>query len=753
MRRIFLILLALHVVAIAQTVAPGKPYNAVNPFVGTAADGNTFPAATLPFGMLQWGPDTRSDGWYHYADKTLRGFSLTHISGAGCPLYADVPILPWLGEVTENPSNGTFTLGFSHDHEQAHPGYYSVVSDNGIKTELAAGLRSGIARFVFPGDSTRTLLLEAGSSATVDEERRKNDASTVAIQGNTVTGTVQSGGFCNSDSTYTLYFALQFAEPVLSIGTWDNSLHPGATTVSGHKAGAWVSFGKSSKPLLAKVGLSFVSTGNAQANLKVEFPGWDFDAVHQAAVRTWTTALGKVEATGGSEEQRVLFYTGLYHMLLSPNLFSDANRDYIGFDGKVRQLQPGEEQYANFSDWDIYRDVVQLHALLYPQRSAQMMQSLVRDAEQSGWLPRWPAANDVTYVMGGDSSAILLSEAYAFGTRGFDAKTALQYMVKGATTYATGPHHQYERPNLGEYLKQGYISLDDGKNESAASNALEYNNADFAVSRMAAALGDQTTADRLLRSAQNWRTLWDAESGFIRPREKDGVFLQGWDPDHLAPHRKNWDKDDQMGFEEGSTWQYTFMLPFNYAGLFRAMGGPAVVIPKLDKFFSKVSGWALPNYTVTNEPDFCAAYAYAWIGAPWKTQQVVDRVQRETFFNKPEGLPGNDDLGATSGVYVWNALGMYPVIPGVGGMVLGTPMFTHTLVKLGNGHTLEIVAEGKGIYVQSVTLNGHSYPSSWLPLKALSGERNLLQFKLGEQPNKSWAAQPEDAPPSFDAPQ
>lgn len=754
MRRLFLFLLALQlpVVVLAQGTKTSTPYDAVNPLIGTAADGNTFPAATLPFGMIQWGPDTRADGWYHYGDKTLRGFSLTHISGAGCPLYADVPVLPWTGEVKENPGGGGYALGFSHDKEQAHPGYYAVETANGVRTELAVGMRSGMARFVFSEGSTRTLLIEAGNSATVDEDGRKADTSAVMIKGDTVTGTVHSGGFCNSYTTYTLYFAFQFAEPFRATGTWDAALHPGATSVSGRKAGAWVSFPESAKPLLAKVSVSFVSQENALANLRGEMPGWDFDAVHRAATSAWTAALGKIDATGGSEEQRVLFFTGLYHMLLSPNLFSDRNGDYTGLDGKVRRLKAGEEQYANFSDWDIYRDVVQLHALLFPQQSGQMMQSLVRDAEQSGWLSRWAAANDNTYVMGGDSEAIVLSEAYSFGVRGFDAQAALKYMVKGATVPGAGLHGQYERPYLEEYLQKGYVSLQGGRDEAAASQTLEYNSADFATSQMAAALGDKATADRLLRSAQNWKKLWDAETGFIRPRQLDGSFLQGWDPDHLAPHHTDWDKSDQLGFEEGSAWQYTFMLPFNYAGLFHAMGGPEVVIPKLDRFFSKVSGWGLPNYTVANEPDFCAAYAYAWAGAPWKTQQVVDRVQRETFFNKPDGLPGNDDLGATSGVYVWNALGMYPVIPGVGGMVLGTPMFPRTTVKLGNGHVLEIVATGKGIYVQGMTLNGRAYTSSWLPLTALGAARNVLEFRMGEEPNKNWAARPGDAPPSYDAP-
>jgi predicted alpha-1,2-mannosidase len=416
----------------------------------------------------------------------------------------------------------------------------------------------------------------------------------------------------------------------------------------------------------------------------------------------------------------------------------------------VRRLRPGEEQYANFSDWDIYRSLLQLQALLLPQQVSQMMQSLVRDAEQSGWLPKWPVANDVSYVMGGDSPALLLSSAWAFGARSFDTAAALKYMLEGATQPGKGLHGGSERPGLEEYLSQGYVPVRDSQ-EYGASITLEYASADFAVSRFADALGDSANAARLLRSSQNWRTLFDRETGFIRPRTADGKFLAGFDPDTLTPHHTNWDKADQLGFEEGSTWQYTWMIPHNYAGLFEVMGGTQSVLPKLDRFFEKLAGWGLPNFTVTNEPDFCAPYVYMWTGYPWKSQKVIDRIRRETFSAQPDGLPGNDDLGATSGVYVWNALGMYPVIPGVGGLVLGTPLFPRATVQLGNGSVLEIRSSGDGIYVQSVKLNGKPYGSAWLPLEKLAAGVNRLEFELGEQPG-SWAAQPASFPPSFDTP-
>ena len=518
MTKLLVGLLLISAAAIAQAGTPLAPYDAVNPFIGTAADGNTFPGASVPLGLLQWGPDTKADGWYHYADQTIRGLSLTHISGAGCSIYADVPILPWTAEVTGPGSSPDYALKFSHAHEQAHPGYYAVEFDNGVKTELTVTAHAGIGRFVFPADALRTLLIKAGNSATIEDEKRKADASTVEIRGtDTVVGSVHSGGFCGSDSNYVLYFALKFARPFSATGTWTATVSPGSTSAAGHKVGAYVSFPRGAEPIDAKVGVSFVSVANALDNLQAEIPGWDFEAVRAAARAWWTDLLGRVRADGGTPEQRAIFYTGLYHMLLSPNLFNDCNGDYIGFDGKVRRLAPEEAQYANFSDWDTYRNVVQLHALLLPEQTGQMMQSLIRDAQESGWLPRWPVANDVSYVMGGDSPAILIAEAHAFGARGFAAGTALQFMLKGATQPGTGPHEQSQRPGLAEYLDKGYIPVGDG-NETGASVTLEYASADFAISRFAAALSDHANADKLLRSAQNWRNLLDAETGFIRPR-------------------------------------------------------------------------------------------------------------------------------------------------------------------------------------------------------------------------------------------
>jgi predicted alpha-1,2-mannosidase len=437
-------------------------------------------------------------------------------------------------------------------------------------------------------------------------------------------------------------------------------------------------------------------------------------------------------------------------MLLAPNLFSDDNGDYTGFDWKVRSLASTKQhaQYANFSDWDIYRNTIQLQSLLVPTRVGDMMQSLVNDADQSGWLPRWPAANDVTYVMNGDSPAVLLSSAYAFGVRNFDTKTALKYMIKAASTPGKGPHNNEERPYLADYLKLGYVPID--KDASAASRTLEYASDDFAIAQMARSLGDTAGYQHFLKQSQNWKNLFDPETRWIRPKNSSGAWLKGFDAEKSLPKRPNAPvSTDQNGFEEGNTYQYTFMIPFDYPELIQRIGGDSAVIPRLDKFFSKLICWGEPCFNMANEPDFVTPYTYVFAGQPWKTQSVVTRIEQQTFNTQSNGIPGNDDLGATSGVYVWNALGLYPGIPGVGGLLIGTPMFPSATMHLGDGRTLSIKASGTGPYVHQVLFKGKENNTSWLPLSDLGSRTSKLDFKLSPTPNKQRGQPANQRPPNF----
>ena len=739
--------------------SPSSPYDAVDPLIGTDGDGNTFPGASLPFGMIQWSPDTNTQAWYIHHQKQIYGFSLTHISGAGCPLYGDFAVLPTTETLTSSPATGLnpYAAQLDHRNEVAHPGYYAVTLGNGIRVEITVADRAGIARLIFPDGAASRLLVNAGSSANTHSTEVKAQRGS-ELYGNSIeltgpdsfTGTVAAGGFCGTDSHYKLYVAGRFDKPYKMSALWqDASILGAANSAQGKHTGAWLDFG-SERQVVLKVGISYVSGAGALKNLQKEIPAWNFDQVRAQARTAWSGLLDRTAVEGGSADQRTIFYTGFYHSFLSPNLFSDEDGQYMGFDDKVHSLTDSKQaaQYANFSDWDIYRNTVQLQALFEPARESDMMQSLVNDAAQSGWLPRWPAANDVTYVMGGDSPVILLSSSYAFGARNFDVETALKYMEKAGTEPGMGPHNGAERPFLADFRKLGYVPAEEDSID--ASRTLEFVNADFAIAQFARNLGDQPEYQSFLKQSENWKNLLDPETRWIRPRNSDGTWLVGFDPERSLPKRPDAPvSTDQYGFEEGNTYQYSFMIPFDYPALIRAMGGDAAVEPRLDKFFSKLICWGEPCFNIANEPDFVTPYTYVFAGLPWKTQDVITRIEQQTFKTTPDGIPGNDDLGATSGVYVWNALGFYPAVPGIGGVVLGTPIFDKAALRLAGGRTLIVTRQGSGIYVQRVSLNGEAYANSWLPLSKLQPGITQLHFIMDAVPNKQRGSAIADRPPAF----
>jgi len=759
---LFALCLTLCAPAFAQT---GSLYDSVDPRIGTAGGGNTFPGAAMPFGMVQWSPDTNTQGFYYYEQKNIHGFSMTHISGVGCPIFADVPVLPWTGEFAISPGKDRkmYAVPFDHSTEQAQPGYYAVTLGDGVRVELTVDERSGIARFHFPEGKPARLLMNTGGSADTDVHMtflppvgREKDGSKVELTGNNgLRGTVTTGGVCGSDTRYTIYIAAKFDQPFESFATWqDDEIHHGERKAEGKHTGAWLDFGDR-REVQMKAGISYVSEANAQENLDKEIQGWSFDAQRAKARTAWTELLDRVKIEGGSPDQRTIFATGLYHSLLFPSLFSDENGEYTGFDRKLHTVAGTQQraQYTNFSDWDTYRNTVQFQSLLVADRESDMMQSLVNDAEQFGWLPHWVAANESIYAMAGDSPPILLSSAYAFGARHFDTGTALKYMVKGGTEpgrsipFGARYNETAQRPHLKEYLQYGYVPADD---PISGSRTLEYANSDFAIAQFARALGDADAYRHFMKQSESWKNIFDPETRWIRPRHTDGSWLTGFDPERSLPRQAVTSvSTDQMGFEEGNTYQYTFMVPFDYPELFRRIGSDDEVQKRLDKFFSKLICWGEPCFNMANEPDFVTPYAYTFAGTPWKTQDVVTRIEKETFKVGPDGIPGNDDLGATSGVYVWNALGLYPAVPGIGGVALGTPMFPRATVRFDDERKLVVLGKGMGPYVQSVTLNGAPYASTWLPLGALKAGVSELVFTLSTKPNMERGKAVSDRPPSF----
>lgn len=744
----------------AQTAK--SPYDTVDTLIGTAGGGNTFPGATLPFGMIQWSPDTNTSAWYEYsqaahpkaaAEKSILGFGMTHISGAGCELYGDFAVLPITGELTASPGADItqYAVKFDHAQEETHPGYYAVTLANGVRVEITVTDRAGIARFTFPPGVPARLLVNAGSSANRNGQWLAQPGAIEDGNGITLIGQdgyeaySRAGHFCGTNSHYTIYGAGIFNKPFKKAVLWQGDTVTGeGTRADGKHSGVWLDFGNE-RQIELKAAVSFVDADGARGNLKHDMSGWGFDKVHANATKTWTQLLDRFRVEGGTQDQRTKFYTGVYHSFLSPTTFSDADGRSMGFDKKVHSVAGSQKsQYANFSDWDIYRNTVQMQALFEPERQSDMLQSLVNDAEQGGQLPRWEAANDVTYVMGGDSPAPVIASAYAFGARNFDTEAALKYMARAATETTDNN----ERPFLEDYLKLGYVPAE--KDAISASRTLEYDSDDFAAAQFARALGHNDEAQRFMKMSEGWKNLVDPDTKWIRPRLTDGSWLEGFDPVTSMPKRYSYDgATDQRGFEEGNTAQYTFMIPFDYPALFAAIGGEDVVIPRLDKFFVKLRCWADPCYNIENEPDFVVPYVYVFAGQPWKTQLVVTRIGEETFKAAPDGIPGNDDLGATSGVYVWDALGLYPAEPGVAGLVLGTPMFDKATLKLAGNRTLVIERKGDGIYVHDVTLNGAAYPSNWLPLEELHAGENRLVFSTQPQPDTQRGTAVADRPPAF----
>ncbi|WP_433256762.1 lectin [Streptosporangium sp. CA-135522] len=749
----------------AESLAIDDPAQYVNAFVGTkpggpdfghgGGAGNTFPGADAPFGMLQWSPDTVTyqHGGYHYDDNRIRGFSLTHLSGPGCGDFGNIPFMPVLG--SSPVSYSTFT----HANESASPGYYSVGFDNGLRTELTATPRSGMGRFTYPAGQRASL--------SVDVAKAFNAASgSLTIGTDTMSGYTDSGGFCGAGNRYRLYFHAVFDHPFATAGvaSADGKVDQGERTIEGSSKGAAPPAPKSAKlqekaraaatvedvrPLAAaafvsfdtstqrsvtvRVGISFVSLDGAKANLAAEQGSRGFDEVKAGTRNAWNDLLGRISVTGGTDPQRRVLYTSLYHSLLHPNVFSDVDGRYIGFDRQIHTVPAGRAQYANYSGWDVYRSQAALVALIAPKEAADVAQSAINQAAYGGYFDRWTVANGGTGVMNGDPLAIIVSTMHAFGATGFDTADGLRRMVAGTKDVR-------QRPGWLQYDTYGYVPTGLGDVWGSASTTLEYTSADFAISQFAARIGDAATAETFLRRAQNWRNLFNSGSKYLQPRKTDATFPS------FTPVQQN-------EYVEGNAAQYTWMVPYNHRGLFDAMGGNAAVLSRLDDFFTELN--AGPNKTYAylgNEPTLNTPWAYAYAGAPYKTQDVTRRALTTIFKPTPDGMVGNDDLGQMSSWAVWAALGMYPQAPGRADLVLASPQFPATTISRGNGKTITINAPNasdSAKYVQSLKVNGQTSTRPWLP-ESFVASGGTLDFTLGTAANAGWGSAPGDAPPSYD---
>ena len=761
---------------ILTNVKPASPDPAifVNPIIGTDVQtnatgqqnnpGSVFPGAVVPFGMVQLSPDTTypAGGGYFYQSNFITGFSHTHLSGPGGPAYGDIPFMPTTGAITSTVPT-TYGSQFVHTAETASPGYYSVSLLNYNTTvELTATKRTGWHRWTFPATTQANVMINVTGSL-----RGNVNGSVTIVDNQTVQGSSTSWGYEGSTSAnnpipYTVYFYAKFSQPFTAYGVWNTSgLQAGGTSASDTTAGAYVTFDTTTNQVIvAKVGISYTSLAEAQANLAAETSDFNFNNTAALARASWDTMLNKVEVAGGSPAQQQSFYTALYHTLLHPNLWSDADGSYLGFDGTVHQ-NATQPDYANFSLWDTYRTEHPLLALIDPSDDRDMMGSLMRIYNQAGWLPRWSYGNvETNNELTGDPSLPTLADAYAKGLLYDTPASVYAAMVNNANNTPPSSSQFTGRLFLSDYLTNGYVPYDataggvNLKLRYGTSTTLEYTEADGALSLMAAGLGKTSDQATYAARAHDYRNLFDPSTNYLRPLLGNDTFLTPFDP--TSP---------SAGFKEGSAAQYTWDVPQDPAGLITLMGGASPAAANLDQFFAYsllVTGqanvlnnvWQLGGYyNPSNEPDLGEPYDYNYVLQPWKTATVV-HADESLYANTPQGIPGNDDLGEMSAWLVMSAIGLYPSMPGDPFYSITSPEFPNVTVHLDPNYysssALSIQAptvdEGN-IYIQSMALNGQNTQNTYLPHSTIQGGASIV-YTVGASPSTTWGILPANAPPN-----
>ena len=733
-------------------------YSEVDPFIGTQGGGHTFPGATVPFGMVQLSPDTRtpyykqSYPWaagYQYRDPTILGFSHTHFSGAGHSDLGDILTVPISGDVRLDPGEQDKPLSgyrsrFSHDSERAEPGYYAVtLSDYGVRAELTTTTRVGLHRYTFPAGKPAHVLVDLRSS--IYNYPGKVLWSRIRVRPDgAVTGYRETRGWAPGRQ---LYFAMRFSRtPVAyqlhnrepkpdydpNFSPWQNAYD--VVSREGRGLVAVFDFGvpPAGSPVLVKVALSAVSEENALRNLDAEAPQWDFDAKRAAAAGAWRKAFAALDIEAPAPMRRSL-YTALYHSLMAPSVTMDVDGSYRGPDHEVHHAD-GFTFRSTFSLWDTYRALHPLLILLRPETdNDDFIRSLLASWRYSpdGLLPVWQFAGQETFTMIGYHAVPVIADAYLKGIRGYAADEALQAMVASATN----PRYA----GLGQYMKLGWVPAD--KVRESASKTLEYAYDDWTIARMATAMGRGDVAARFSERANNWRNVFDEKTGFVRARNSDGRFREPFDPAVAG----NGD------YTEGNAWQYSWYAPQDTAELIRRMGGDQRFVRKLDELFdTKVDPASFANvedisgligyYAHGNEPSHHIGYLYVYAGNAWRTQQRLAQIVASQYRPAPDGLAGNDDLGQMSAWLLFTALGFYPVTPGSGEYVIGRPFVDRAVLHLPNGKSFTITAdhltEANG-YVGSVRLNGQALTRTFIRHEEIlaGGE---LHFVMQSRPDKHW---------------
>ncbi|HUX57455.1 MAG TPA: GH92 family glycosyl hydrolase [Bacteroidales bacterium] len=766
----FTVLIVLMVAGIFGSGCVSKKFvDYVNPFVGTDEHGHTFPGASLPAGMVQLSPDTDIHGWdwcsgYHYSDSSIMGFSHLHRSGMGAGDWGDILIMPTTGKLKVepgskyNPDEG-YRSRFTHEEEEASPGYYAVnLKDYGIKAELTVTERAGFHKYTFPKSDVSHIL--------VDLEHGIWDRCTgsqVKIVNNTeIEGYRTSTGFVKNQ---TVYFCAQFSKPFNSYGTWkEKKIKSGSMEESGTQIGAFVDYVTSGDETIeVKVGISYTGIAQARLNLNKEIPHWEFDRIKEQARKIWNKELSKIEVQMNIDNDEayrkkniVKFYTALYHSLLFPATFSDADGKYMGLDNKVH-IAKDFTYSSDFSLWDTFRAEMPLLALVQPERNNDAIRTMIAQYEQGGWLPTpQQFGNSYTNDMIGDHPVAVILDAYMKGIKDFDVEKAYEAVKKNAMETPPSEHRSRGRVGLDYYKEYGYLPSD--KVSQSVSRTLEYAYNDWCVAQLAKILGKMDDYEMFMKRASYYKNIFDPSTGFARPKNSKGSWVEPFDPTFIC-------YGNERHYTEANAWQYTWFVPHDVQGLINLEGGTEKFNKKLDSLFtinSEIPGkkvndvtGLIGQYAQGNEPSHHTIYLYDYSGVPWKTQDLVRKVMNNLYNAGPAGLCGNEDMGQMSAWFIFSAMGFYPIAPGQNVYSIGSPIFNKVTIHLDkpyyNADKFVIEARDnskENKYIQSAMLNGKPLNEPWFNHSAIKNGGTLI-FQMGPEPNKEWGNAQNAAPPSM----
>lgn len=707
----------------------------VDPYIGSDYHGHVFVGASVPFGAVQLGPNNETQGWdwcsgYHYSDSILIGFAHTQLSGTGIGDLGDIVFMPVSD--TYNPEENkdepySWKSKYSHDRESVAPGYYYVhIERYDIDAHLTTTERTGIHKYEYNNGDSSFVIIDLQYGTGWDQVR---DGLVRQVDDTRIEGHRISRGWANDQR---VFFHTEFSKDITSFEVLRSNEKQGILTVR-------IGF-EGNGELLAKTAISPVSSHGARNNLAAEADHWDFEAIKTDATAKWNRELSKIKIETGSEADMRTFYTALYHTMIAPSLFNDANGDYRGTDKNVYS-NPGHETYTTFSLWDTYRAAHPLFTIFQPERVDDFINSMLDIYQQQGKLPIWHLHGNETNTMVGYSAVPVIADAYLKGFRGFDAELALEAMKTSALLDERG----------GDFVKsQGYIPAD-SQVESVA-RAMEYAIDDWALSAMASAMGKTEDAELFSKRAKYYQNYYDETTGFMRGRMSDGSWRTPFNP-ISSQHRE----DDYC---EGNAWQYTWLVPHDVEGLIELFGSEEAFVTKLDSLFTippiKVEGASaditglIGQYAHGNEPSHHISYMYAWAGQQWKTAGRVREICTTMYHDQPDGLSGNEDCGQMSAWYVFSSLGFYPVNPSNGAYVFGSPMYDSAEIQLADGKTFRVIADNnsaENMYIQSVTLNGQPYEKTYITHKDIM-QGGELAFVMGNTPNKEFGLAPENRPAS-----